>query len=241
MNTNHDALPCPFCGGEVDPEGWLGGDGRRGPECNDCGATADSMEAWNRRAPMAARGWKPTEAQFKEWAGRHGVHLERERDAFFDAASLYLTASPAASEGAKHPDDEAVDRFAQAMKEKLAAAREKGRGGWQTCSREDLSWMLRDHVAKGDPRDVANFCMFLWNLGHGISAPTDAERTERAAHSDAQHSPLTEAERLRRLLSAALGALQYHTEQTRPIQRTRETIDAIQRELAAHGIGKDQA
>lgn len=53
--------------------------------------------------------------------------------------------------------------------------------------------------------------------------------------------PLTEAERLRRLLGAALGALQYHTEQTRPIQRTRETIDAIQRELAAHGIGKDQA
>lgn len=28
-----------------------------------------------------------------------------------------------------HPDDAAVDRFAAAMKEKLAAAREKGRGG----------------------------------------------------------------------------------------------------------------
>ncbi|MBX9960939.1 MAG: hypothetical protein K2Y15_12455 [Burkholderiaceae bacterium] len=96
-----------------------------------------------------------------------------------------LSASPAAPEVAKHPDDEAVDRFAQAMKEKLAAAREKGRGGWQTCSREDLSWMLRDHVAKGDPRDVANFCMFLWNLGYGISQPTDAENAERAVYSDA--------------------------------------------------------
>lgn len=87
---------------------------------------------------------------------------------------------------AKHPDDEAVDRFAQAMKEKLAAVREKGRSGWQTCSQDGLSWMLRDHVAKGDPRDVANFCVFLWELGYGISAPTAAEIAERADYSDGQ-------------------------------------------------------
>jgi hypothetical protein len=63
----------------------------------------------------------------------------------------------------EHPDDEAVDEFALQMKAKLAAAREKGRGGWQTCSPLSLSEMLRDHVEKGDPRDVANFCMFLWH------------------------------------------------------------------------------
>lgn len=33
-----------------------------------------------------------------------------------------------------------------------------------------LSRMLRDHVNKGDPRDVANFCMFLWNRGEAIAA-----------------------------------------------------------------------
>lgn len=52
-------LPCPFCGGTVDPEGWLSaeedpatGDAlRRGPECNDCGATARTMADWNRRTP----------------------------------------------------------------------------------------------------------------------------------------------------------------------------------------------
>lgn len=69
-----------------------------------------------------------------------------------------------------HPDDVAVDTFAAAMKGKLALAREKGRGGWEQCDPADLSRMLREHVEKGDPRDVANFCMFLWCLGQPISA-----------------------------------------------------------------------
>jgi hypothetical protein len=68
-----------------------------------------------------------------------------------------------------HSDDAAVDRFAVAMKQKLAQAREKGRGGWEQCDPVELSIMLREHVEKGDPRDVANFCMFLWNLGKPIS------------------------------------------------------------------------
>lgn len=40
--------PCPFCGGKVDPEGWLCNDGRTGPACDDCGASAPSMDMWNR-------------------------------------------------------------------------------------------------------------------------------------------------------------------------------------------------
>lgn len=44
---------CPFCGGTVDPTGWMGNDSRgnriQGPECNDCGATAPSLEVWNKR------------------------------------------------------------------------------------------------------------------------------------------------------------------------------------------------
>lgn len=70
---------------------------------------------------------------------------------------------------APEDDDDVVDAFAAAMKEKLAQARAKGRGGWQTCPPEELSRMLREHVEKGDPRDVANFCMFLWSLDHGIA------------------------------------------------------------------------
>ncbi len=68
-----------------------------------------------------------------------------------------------------HLDDVAVDNFAVAMKEKLAIARTKGRSGWEECDPAHLSAMLYEHVAKGDPRDVANFCMFLWSLGQPIT------------------------------------------------------------------------
>lgn len=68
-------------------------------------------------------------------------------------------------------DDSCVDNFAVAMKEKLMLARQKGRAGWLKCSQEELSTMLREHVDKGDPRDVANFCMFLWSIGCAVSPP----------------------------------------------------------------------
>lgn len=87
------------------------------------------------------------------------------------APSALYAASPA-----QHPDDEAVDRFAAELKAKLADARAKGRGGWQDktqVSAQALSDMLLAHVFKGDPRDVANFAMFLHQRGERItpSAP----------------------------------------------------------------------
>ncbi|WP_262278665.1 hypothetical protein [Pseudomonas aeruginosa] len=63
-----DPAPCPFCGGEVDPTGWLRGDGTRGPECNDCGATARSMEAWQTRAAptgQTPQAWLDVQAERK--------------------------------------------------------------------------------------------------------------------------------------------------------------------------------
>ncbi|MDM5138498.1 zinc finger-like domain-containing protein [Aeromonas bestiarum] len=71
----------------------------------------------------------------------------------------------------QHPDDAAVDRFVVAMKAKLAAAREKGRGGWDdpnACSVEYLADLLVNHVAKGNAgtfEDVANFAMMLHQRG----------------------------------------------------------------------------
>ncbi|MCZ4330733.1 hypothetical protein [Castellaniella denitrificans] len=88
----------------------------------------------------------------------------------------YGSGQPAASVGPNaHIDDDAVDHFAVAMKDKLAQARAKGRHGWHECDPADLSQMLRAHVEKGDPRDVANFCMFLWSLGQPISAAPVAQ------------------------------------------------------------------
>lgn len=43
--------PCPFCGSDdIDAKGWKGNDGSVGPCCNNCNATADSIEIWNTRA-----------------------------------------------------------------------------------------------------------------------------------------------------------------------------------------------
>lgn len=70
-----------------------------------------------------------------------------------------------------HPDDAAVDALAVLMKAKLAKQRKKGYGGWETprCTQYHLSVFLRDHVDKGDPVDVANFCAFLSARGEGIA------------------------------------------------------------------------
>lgn len=63
-----------------------------------------------------------------------------------------------------HPDDVAIDRFCAAMKAKMALKRAEGRGGWedpQQVGEPELADMLVDHIMKGDPIDIANFCMML--------------------------------------------------------------------------------
>lgn len=65
-----------------------------------------------------------------------------------------------------HSDDAAVDAFAWAMRDKMEESREKGRSGWDSpfqCSPYRLAEMLIDHIAKGDPVDVGNFAMMLFN------------------------------------------------------------------------------
>ena len=70
-----------------------------------------------------------------------------------------------------HSDDLAVDRFADAMKAKLARSRKKGRGGWNDktqCSGEHLAKLLVEHLEKGNEgtfEDVANFAMMLHQRG----------------------------------------------------------------------------
>ena len=66
-------------------------------------------------------------------------------------------------------DNEAVDKLAQAMKNKLAKKREQGYKGWETCKHGDLVQLLINHVDKGDPIDVANFCAFLFARGEQLT------------------------------------------------------------------------
>ena len=76
-----------------------------------------------------------------------------------------------------HPDDMAVDDFATKLKVKLARSRAKGRRGWQDpgWTPSLISAQLREHVEKGDPLDVANFCMFLAARQASITPATQAK------------------------------------------------------------------
>lgn len=69
----------------------------------------------------------------------------------------------------RHKDDIGVDHFALAMRLKLRNKRAEGKYGWDdplVCSMEELHEMLNEHIAKGDPVDIANFCMMIWNREH---------------------------------------------------------------------------
>jgi hypothetical protein len=82
-----------------------------------------------------------------------------------------------------HPDTRRlVVTFAMALSRKLKAAQDKYgySNGWMSPD-----WMnecrakLVEHLSKGDPRDVAAYCAFLWFHGERTAAPApevDAER-----------------------------------------------------------------
>ena len=92
------------------------------------------------------------------------------------AAIKALRADRAAPD--EHLDDMAVDRFATAMKAKLTKKRAEGRGGWDRrdeCSAEDLTYMLVQHLWKGDPLDVGNFAMMLHQRGERIMLDGEAK------------------------------------------------------------------
>lgn len=83
----------------------------------------------------------------------------------------------------RHPDDIAVDRFAAAMKEKLAVKRAQGRSGWddpEQCNIDYLVRLFHDHVSKGDPIDIGNFAMMLWIRMATTNLPTKYKRIPSA-------------------------------------------------------------
>lgn len=105
-----------------------------------------------------------------------------------------------------HPDDLAVDRCAAAMKAKLAKKRAEGRGGWEgpTCTAALLSQMLREHVEKGDPVDVANLAMMLHQRGERIEPRSgDLANGMRAAADLFRGSDLWEEAGVREWILAA--------------------------------------
>lgn len=103
-------------------------------------------------------------------------HLSDDQLATAKAVQAALTAQ---QEPVAHPDDAAIDKFAAAMKAKMAKKRAEGRSGWddpEQCTIDYLTRLFHDHVCKGDPVDIGNFAMMLWHRISDTSLPAQYRR-----------------------------------------------------------------
>jgi hypothetical protein len=75
--------------------------------------------------------------------------------------SVGTIARIAAEEMERLHNEADVRRFAEAMILKLHIAHAKGRHGWRRMPSPLLWKMLREHVDKGNPVDVANLAMMI--------------------------------------------------------------------------------
>lgn len=84
----------------------------------------------------------------------------------------------------EYADRFGVERFQAAMLTKLAKKRHEGRGGWNReneCRIGYLRQLLAEHVDKGDPVDIANFCMMIWNRENPTAKPAAHPNPSMAA------------------------------------------------------------
>lgn len=62
--------------------------------------------------------------------------------------------------------DQYIDAFAHALKAKAFAAQKKygytENWAWDDYKESDCRTQFFEHIAKGDPKDVALYCMFMW-------------------------------------------------------------------------------
>lgn len=202
---NAGLLPCPFCGGEAE----IVREGSRAASmiisCEDCGCTLESNEVvglindyhWNTRTPAspsvdamrlaldalkAVRGiyaYPPQTASETESFGKGGCPLDKADIRAMQRALAALESMQPVSGEPEHPDDIAVNFFADVMKVKLAKKRAEGRSGWndpKQCSIDHLKQLFYEHFRKGDMVDLANFSMMIWHREN--MPPMDEVRDE---------------------------------------------------------------
>lgn len=99
-----------------------------------------------------------------------------------------------------------VTRFANALADKLMKAQEKYgyEDGWMRADwLDECRQHLMEHIAKGDPRDVAAYCAFLWYHGASTAQHPDAPRQSAEAR-DTQEADARDAKRWRWVRANAL-------------------------------------
>lgn len=136
-------------------------------------AELDAQAAIEWRAVLGLRAleWSRPVIDRNGFLGRGCIECGRDRERGHTEKCAVAAILRDAELAAPHSDDLAVDRFAVAMKAKLAAARAKGRGGWddpEQCSVEFLAKLLIGHVRKGNSgnfEDIANLAMMLHQRG----------------------------------------------------------------------------
>ena len=188
--------PCPFCGSAADVDNNFGRE--YWVQCTNlkCGSTdgklytsaAEAKERWNIRAvPQKPALHEPVAIarviETDDFAAEVAWILNPcpPGTLLYEGPQLQGRAKPATVDSDDiYAEDKAVDSFASRMKWKLAKARERGKYGWQdkNWTPEEISQALREHVAKGDPVDVANYCMFLAARNEPITEPAQEEITD---------------------------------------------------------------
>lgn len=133
-----------------------------------------------RRMREVAQGWRRPGLEQIEGPNDlkiYGGTIADDIDRWADLLAARPT--PSADQSGLHPATaDLVDRFAVALKDKLAKAEAKYgyTDGWLSDDwQDDLKRKLREHVFKGDPRDVAAYCAFAWH--HGWSVGFDHDRS----------------------------------------------------------------
>jgi hypothetical protein len=110
-----------------------------------------------------------TQMDGDEW-GRYVYYVGSHLREWIDAR----THQPTAPRDTPSATDDLIDRFAAVLKAKASAAETKygWNDGWLNPDAvDDMRASLYRHLAKGDPRDVAIYCAFLWH--HEATIPRD--------------------------------------------------------------------
>ena len=160
----------------------------------------EKMKGGDRWSTIAARTFDPAKLMERAFevvhheegcpsiGGRGDDDCECDAVPFLKDIAAALAAQPHDDVRELHPDTATlVDRFAHALKQKLLASQKKY--GWsdnwmRPDWKEECQESLAQHMAKGDPRDVAAYAAFCWHHGWETALSTDSGPTEEHAASD---------------------------------------------------------